>query len=90
MREKLEWLTLLIPGSILALLIVVSMIGKGPVLEEIPKKNKANDMAQLESPMPVATGSPDIEQLKKKKTKKKEQIKTLSYDGPENGYEDGT
>ena len=44
MREKLEWLTLLIPGSILALLIVVSMIGKGPVLEEIPKKNKANDI----------------------------------------------
>lgn len=74
----------------MALLIVVSMIGKGPVLEEIPEKYKANDMAQLESPIPVATGSPDIEQLKKKKTKKKEQIKTLSYDGPENGYEDGT
>lgn len=90
MREKLEWLTLLIPGSILALLIVVSMIGKGPVLEEIPEKYKANDMAQVESPVPVATEKPDTKQLEKKTEKKKEQIKTLSYDGSENGYKDGT
>lgn len=91
MREKLEWLTLLVPGGILTVLIVVSMIGKGPVLEEIPEKWKGNDMAQVESPLPIVTAKPDTKQLEKKKAeKKKEQVKTLSYDGPENGYEDGT
>lgn len=91
MREKLEWLTLLMPGGILVVLIVVSMIGKGPVLEEIPEKWKGNDMAQVESPVPIVTVKPDAKQLENKKAeKKKEQVKTLSFDGPENGYEDGT
>lgn len=90
MREKLEWLTLLIPGSILALLVVVSMIGKGAVLEEVPEKYKANDVAQVESPVPVVTGKPNTKQLEKKTEKKKGQIQKLSYNGPENGYEDGT
>lgn len=91
MREKLEWLTLLVPGGILAVLIVVSMIGKGPVLEEIPEKWKGNDMAQVESPVPMVTANPDTKQLENTKAeKKKDQVKTLSFDGPENGYEDGT
>lgn len=89
MKEKLEWLTLLIPGSILGLFIVVSMVGKGPVLEEIPEKCKVNDVAQVESPVPMVTAEPDIKQPEKKTQKKKEQIQKLSYDGPEHGYEDG-
>lgn len=92
MREKLEWLTLLVPGGILAVLIVVSMVGKGPVLEEVPDRWKAEDLAQVESPVPIVTESPDItKQLESKKTEKqKEQVETFSYDGPEHGYEDGT
>lgn len=89
MKEKLEWLTLLVPGGVLAVLIVVSMLGNGPVLEDIPEKWKADNLASVESPTPIETGKPDTKQLKKKDTKK-EEIIALSYDGPKDGYKDGT
>lgn len=89
MKEKLEWLTLLVPGGVLAVLIVVSMLGNGPVLEDIPEKWKADNLVKVESPAPIETGKPDTKQMKKKDTKK-EEIIALSYDGPKDGYKDGT
>lgn len=89
MKEKLEWLILLVPGCVLAVLIVVSMLGNGPVLEEIPEKWKVDNLAKVESPAPIETGKIDTKQMKKKDTKKEEVI-ALSYDGSKDGYKDGT
>lgn len=67
MKEKLEWLTLLVPGGILAVLIVVSMFGNGPVLEDVPERWKAKELAQMESPVPIVTAKPDVSSKPSKK-----------------------
>lgn len=87
MKEKLEWLVLLIPGILLTTLIVSGIFGNGPQLQEIPEKlvaeKKAENIETTVAPIPVKTENTN-------KTKDKAKAVKLSYTGPKNGYKDGT
>lgn len=89
MKEKLEWLKLLVPGAMLSALIVGSMLGNGPKLQEIPEKlvKEKVEAEAVKTPAPIK-----VENLKTKKDKKekKAETKKLAFKASENGYKDGT
>ena len=89
MREKLEWLKLIIPGFILTGLVVTQVLGAGPDLQEIPDRLIVQNEDTEKVDVPVTSTKPEAENTQKKKKEKKKAEK-LSYNGPENGYKDGT
>ena len=89
MREKLEWLKLIIPGFILTGLVVTQVLGAGPDLQEIPDRLIVQNEDTEKVDVPVTSTKPEAENTQKEKKEKKKAEK-LSYNGPENGYKDGT
>ena len=89
MREKLEWLKLIIPGLILTGLVVTQVLGAGPDLQEIPDRLLVQNEDTEKVDVPVTSTKPEVENAQKEKKEKKKAEK-LSYNGPENGYKDGT
>ena len=65
MREKLEWLKLIIPGVILTGLVVTQVLGAGPDLQEIPDRLLVQNEDTEKVDVPVTSEKPEVENTQK-------------------------
>lgn len=91
MKQKLEWIILLIPGVLLTIFIMSGIFTNGPHLQEIPEKlvaqKKVETVESTTVPIPLKVVNT---KEKTAKTEKKAKTVRLNYNGPEKGYKDGT
>ena len=76
MREKLEWLELIIPGLILTGLVVTQVLGAGPDLQEIPDRLIVQNEDTEKVDVPV-TSTKQKQKIPKRKRKKKRRQKNF-------------
>ena len=89
MKEKLEWLKLVVPGSMLSALIIGSMFRNGPDLHAIPEKLVKEEVAAETVKTPAPIKAENLKTNKNKKEKKAD-TKKLAFEKSKNGYKDGT
>lgn len=80
MREKLEWLKLIIPGLILTGLVVTQVLGAGPDLQEIPDRLIVQNEDTEKVDVPVTSTKSEAENTQKEKKEKRRQKNFLITD----------